>query len=289
MKKIPILILLLATFLNSCQKETDQSDMQDPVAYTVRLKSVIYFDTTKVAGQDTVYKNEYWYDGDGRLIRKYDAEYSYTPTVQIITFTHDFSYNGPDKTPFKVVSSQTSVTTPFHLFMTYNDSNAVLKDSSFLLFSPNIVSLKTYTNLSPGRYLRLYKEKDLATGIVTHRDSVIYRRTITNGNIVSGVDSSHKPTLGLRTVNMVYTYDDKANPFASIGVWRILGDYQFSGDGVLPRGKNNATSFSETYFDGVNTSTYSGTVVYTYRPDGLPLTARISSYPDANKVLFTYY
>jgi hypothetical protein len=90
-------------------------------------------------------------------------------------------------------------------------------------------------------------------------------------------------------MHMTYTYDDKTNPFASIRVWRIFGDYHFSGDGVLPIGKNNAISFSETDFDGVNTSTYSGTVAYTYRADGLPLIARISSYLDANKVLFTYY
>jgi hypothetical protein len=184
MKKIPILALFLMIFLISCQKDADQSDTQNPAAGTVLLKSVIYVDTTKIAGQDTVYKYEYWYDVDGRLTRTYDAEYSYTPTVQISSFTHDFSYNGSGKTPFKVVSSHAGSAT-FHVFMTYNNSNAVIKDSSFMLLSPNIVSLETYTNLSPGRYLRLYKEKDLTTGIVTDRDSVIYRRTITNGNILS--------------------------------------------------------------------------------------------------------
>jgi hypothetical protein len=113
---------------------------------------------------------------------------------------------------------------------------------------------------------------------------------ITAGNILSGVDSSYHPTLGLRTINYAYIYDNKTNPFLSlVSVNTYLGSYFFSGDGILPVGRNNATSFSETYFDGINTNQTAGTVNYTYRSDGLPLTGRITGHPDVNKVLFSYY
>jgi len=288
MRRMVILTLFSATFLISCQKDGDHPEPQNPPGGTVLLKSVIYLDTTSQTGLDTIFKNEYWYDSDGRLTKRYYAEYSYGTTVQVYGTTYDLIYNGSARTPNKYVETHTSFTT-FH-FMTYDNSNVIIKDSASLLGAPNIVYLDTYANLSPGRYLRLFKQKNLSTGTVPYSDSVIYRREVVNGNILSAVDSSYVPTLELRRANLAYTYDNKTNPFVSIAAWPTSGNWQFSGDGVLPIGKNNALSFSETYFEGAYSYlNYSGTVAYTYRPDGLPLIGRISNYLDANKVLFTYY
>jgi hypothetical protein len=290
MRRMVILTLFSATFLISCQKDGDQPEPQNPPGGgTVLLKSVIYLDTTSQTGLDTIFKNEYWYDSDGRLTKRYNAEYQYGTTVYVYVVTDSLIYSGSARTPIKFVETQTSFT-PLHYFMTYDNSNNIIKDSTFEIGSPNRVFLNSYTNLSAGRYLRLYNERNLSTGVVTHIDSAVYRREVLNGNILSAADSSHSPVSGLRTTNLAYTYDDKTNPFASIAVFPILGNYQFSGDGVLPIGKNNALSLNETYFDGAfSYIVYSATVAYTYRADGLPLIGRISNYLDANKVLFTYY
>lgn len=283
-----LVILISAAGFTSCQKEADGTNPQNPSADTVQLKSVIYLDTTKAAGQDTVYKSLYFYDNAGRITKSYTAEYTYTPAVQILAFTYDFFYNGSNPLPFKQVITQDNIA-PYHSFLTYNNAGEVIRDSSFWALTPSAVSLQSFTAAAGGSYVYVFKEKNLTTGAITDRDSVVYRRTIVNGNITSGIDSSFHPTLGISTVSYAYSYDNKTSPFAALNIGHTLGYYSFSGDGVLPAGKNNATSFNETYFDGVNTSQYSGTVTYIYGTDGLPATGRISGFPDANKIIYSYY
>jgi hypothetical protein len=289
-------ILIVVSFIvgfSSCQKEVDWSLPNNPQsADTILIKSVIYLDTTKASGLDTMYKTQFTYDNAKRLVNSFSAEYYYSPPSPpgMTTFNYDFFYNGNSKHPFKQIITQGSLA-PYHSFLTYNNSNFIIKDSSFSIVTPSTVTIQSYATTASGGFVMVFKEKDLASGIVTDRDSITYRRVITAGNILSGVDSSHHPTLGLSTINYAYNYDNKTNPFLSlVSAYPYLGPYFFTGDGyILPVGRNNATSFSETYFDGVNTNQTSGTVNYIYRSDGLPLTGRITGHPDVNKVLFSYY
>lgn len=282
-------VILLACF-SSCQQEADGTLNPDIPVNVVLLKSVLHFDTTKASGLDTIYKNDYVFDSQKRLISSNSAEYSYFgTTVTKSTFNYQFMYLGNSIYPFRQVITQDNIA-PYHSYLSYNSSNHIIKDSSFWIVTPNTVSIQTCTTTPSGGFMMVWKEKDLTAGTVIDRDSVLYRRVLSNGNILTGVDSSYYATLGLRTRNYEFTYDSKTNPFAALSQFHLLGDLYFTADSyALPYGRNNATSFRETSFDGTNTDLRTGTLSYVYRPDGLPLTAIITGDPGVNKIVFSYY
>lgn len=286
MKIVTGLLLLVSSvvFISSCQKEISPTVLTTSND-TALLKLVVYLDSTKPAGIDTMFKATYSYDSQDRLVHSVQLEY----TPGIFSFTYDFSYTGNSKYPFKQVTVQDGQQ-PFLRYPSYNGSNEVVRDSFFSSVTPNTVTIQSFSTRLGG-YLMVFKQKDLMTGTVIDRDSILYHRVITAGNIMSGIDSNYHPALGLSTVNYAYRYDNKINPFLSIvNVYPYLGFYFFSGDGyILPIGRNNATSFSEIYRDATSSDQTSGTISYNYNSDALPVAGKITGILGVNKVVFSYY
>jgi len=281
-----VALVMMIAFCSSCQKEVDDSFFTQNPEDTVLLKSVIYLDTTKPSGSDTVYKTEFVYDNSKRVISNFAVEF-YSPTSST-SFSYNFIYTGNNKIPLTVTITQSGITGSMTVFPTYNGSSFVIKDSNVWSFSPTDVTIEKYSTTPSGGFVYVLKQKDLTTGTIIDRDSTLYRRTISAGNIISGTDSTYHPTLGFSLVNYAYAYDAKVNPFGSISsIYPYLGAYFFTGDSyILPIGKNNATSFLEAETGGTSVS---GTISYTYRSDDYPLTGKITGYADANKIIFSYY
>ena len=281
------LVILLA--FSSCQREVDGGLPGIVQADTALLKTTIYLDTTKASGLDTVAKMIYTFDSQKRLVTSYQSEYSYSgPTVTKNEFHYTALYNGLRLKPYKVVFDGNYVS-----YLYYDSQDSLVRDSSLTeIASPVEAYIRTYARNPNGiGYVSVEKERDLATGTITVRDSTLYRRSYANGNLVGGTDSIYHPA-SLSTYKYQYTFDAKPNAFLSLAsAFNYLGNYYFSGDSyLLPISANNAVNFSEIYSSSLGpASNTTGTVSYQYRSDGMPVTGKIAGHPRLNKVLFQYY
>lgn len=283
------LIFVFSTFcITSCQKEIDGSLPDRIQSDSTDLARIIILDTTLVQGQDTLYKMDFTYDNQKRRVAEVFTD------IDIMAGTRDIWYYryyflGNDTLPFRVSEKYSFSTDSISYYFTYSNG-FIIKDSS-VDHSPSAIANRVYYySAIPGnRFLQRMVDYDLTTGGPQLVDSTIYTRSVTSGNLISGMDSvwiiPGSPTL-FRVNSIQYTFDNKPNPLSKLALW-YLGHYDtFDNQVYLGRGVNNLISSRyDMIFPGSFSEVHS--YFYSYNSNGYPSVIRSSS-PDGNKLIFVY-
>lgn len=280
--------IILVTCFVSCQKEINGFFPEGTQSDSTDLARIILLDTTLTPGQDTLYKIDFLYDNQNRKVGENFTD------IDIATGTRDtwyyrYYFLGNDTLPFRVAEKYSFSTDSISHFLTYSNG-FIIKDSS-VDHSPGAIANRVYyyTAIPGNIFLQKTVDYDIATGAPELVDSTIYRRTVTSGNLFSGLDSAWiipgSPTL-FRVNSFQLTFDNKPNPLSKLTLW-YLGHFDaFDNQIYHSRGINNLLS---SRYDVIFPGTFStvNSYSYTYNNNGYPLVLRSNS-PDGNKLIFVY-
>ncbi len=282
--------ILCVPFFISCQKEIDPSILTGAQNDSIYVSMVIELDTTLPSGQDTIWINRYYYDSQKRLWRVKEAEYD--ATGQISADTIEYRYQGTQTTPANYrylngASGDSTVT-----YLTYSNGFIVIDSTvDYISGTPSYSRTARYTASTGNQYLSVMHFRDLSNpGAFITLDSILYTRTLSNGNIVSGVDSLWSNTFWTTRNSFQYNYDNKPSFFKELQAW-YLGNYQNLFTYGAGFRTNNVISGTEIQdgVGGINTDNF--VYAYSYRSDGYPLTVSITSTTSnaiSNKIIIKY-
>jgi hypothetical protein len=275
----------------SCQKEIDPSILTAPPNDSIYVSRIIELDTTLPSGSDTVWINYYYYDSQKRLWRIKESEYD--QTGEIWSDTLEYRYQGTQNLPVNYRYLDGNNPDSSVSYLKYSNGFIIL--DSMIAYSSGVAMNAQITrirSLGGNRYEKtIIVESPASSGNTLTVDSTIFIRTLSNGNVITGVDSAFGnggPLVQRRDFQI--GYDNKHGLFKDFQFW-YLGYYGDVYDLNVANGNNNATSQSETLENiGGITVSYSYTFSYIYRSDGYPLEVRIngSSGIFSNKAIIKY-
>jgi YD repeat-containing protein len=288
-----IVTAILLLFLASCQREV--SDLNNPTTANPtnnplqpgsgRLVAMYARDSTRPAGQDTVYIHRLEYDASGRVV---SITMSSKETANGDSTHHKFAYQGSDTLAYQI-SSYSRITGPFS-YTSYDTlwpkyaGGRLISDSMVTRSStsPNAFYQTThyvYNSNTVFHYRHSMFDPPI-TAADTAINGILSSVTSTNGNITAETDDSaiYNPQTGAfriggRAGTFSATYDSRPNPaFVAGRAYRIP---------FVP-----VEYFIELYTDGTITgnlpltssqtnSVYTGGMIqttnsYVFRADGLP-------------------
>src|SRR5688572_13799274 len=149
-----ILATIMVIFFSSCQREIDGSQNGTTQNDSVYIQSLIILDTTRPAGQDTIFKYQFFYDAAKRLSKRVSFEYwSMSPPPVLVKTENLFSYQGSDKVPSVIYTDVVNYVNPGSsykdtLFFFYQNG-MIVKDSFNFLGS---AFLNDFAKLGATRY-----------------------------------------------------------------------------------------------------------------------------------------
>lgn len=273
----------------SCQKEIDDDLPERTTSDSIELAGIIALDTTQVAGQDTFYKIEYFYDAQKRKALEVFTEFD-NSTMTADIWIYRYFYQNNDTLPYKITERYQGSADSISYYLSYTNG-FITKDSAVdHSFQYSVV---LYFSVLPGsRYLLKVVDYDLANSISNELDSTIYTRSVVNGNRVSGLDSTWTgggAGILMQATSTQFAFDNKPNPFYRNTIW-YLGHYDnFENQSNIYTtysfGKNNRISSQSTeqHPPGLpEVQNYS----YTYLENGYPSVIRFDG--DWNKLIFFY-
>lgn len=281
-------IIVIVVF-SSCQKEVEAVLPGQPEQDSTTISKIVLLDTTLVPGQDTLFKIAFTYDNQKRKTGEDFTEIDNSTGIRY-TFFYRYSYSGTDTLPFKASEKYDFITDSTISYFTYSN-RFVVKDSSVGYTSGAVSDIQTsyFSALTGNKFLRELINFDPVTGSSQLLDSTVYSRTVSAGNLLSGVDSTWTvfgpPNLS-RVTSFQFTYDNKANPLARLSLW-YLGYFENFDDQVyIDMGVNNllSTKYDELFPSG---STETSLFSYSYNNLGYPSISRASG-TDGNKALYFY-
>jgi hypothetical protein len=281
--------MILLICFSSCQKEIDWKLTNKTQTDSTAISRLFILDTTLTSGQDTLFKLDLFYDGQKRKSGEDFTEIDNTTGTRYITY-YRYSYNNSDTLPYRLSAKYNNSTDSDFSYFSYN-GNFIVKDSTvrYIAGVVSSIQIKYFSSLGGNRFMQRWIDFDLILGTSSLVDSTIYTRTVSNNNLISGLDSSwisFSPSV-LNFVNSSrFSYDNKTNPFAKLTIW-YLG-YFDNLDDLVPTdiGMNNLLN---ARYDGLYPSSYTNinTFSYTYNNAGYPIIAR-SSGTDGNKTFYFY-
>ena len=278
-------VVTIMSFFSSCQREVDWNIFQSDNADTTWLTRVVSLDTTKMSGLDTTVIANYRYDANKRLSNYDFIEFD----LNNVRYADDYKFhyrNNTDSLPYMLSASYQYVTDKDTTYFFYQNG-FIVKDSS-INFSAGIplwLWESTYSTVGSNRYLRKKYSTNLSGGTRNPFDSTIYYRTVSNGNIISALDSLWGDSgFFLNRNSEQMSFDSQKSFSHRFNNW-YLGYSENIMDELWPsNGINNLLSYNFT-----NTfSAGSYTITYEYNTAGFPTVARLAGNPDVNKTIFFY-
>ncbi|MBI5372223.1 MAG: hypothetical protein HZA79_09400 [Sphingobacteriales bacterium] len=286
-----ILLLSAALGISSCQKEIDPGPDNRLNSDSTYLSKFFYLDTTLPAGNDTTWAISYEYDAQKRPSKM--IEWDYSSGIAEEAYTTVYRYYGNDTLPVNLKSYSIWYDSTINYFRYSNgfivyDSLVNYDGANNAVFNESVITCLPAGN---GRYL--YKERfnpDPVTGYPPAEtvDSVIFARTLVNGNVVAGVDSIW--SAGVFNDKRVFqcSFDQHNNPFRRLASW--YNGYFSRRFGIDGAHVNNPVMFKES-FDVLGTWIYNTS--YDYNTDRYPVIARVSwtgnwVQLDYNKIVMKY-
>lgn len=290
---LPLLAVII--FFNACSKSADNSFVSPPVVvYSTVIEKVYEIDTTKIAPFDTLSRRVFTYDNLNRLIKdSFTSIATYTPNVYFNV--NKFEYAGTDTFVYRRTKRENtsvaflSADTTYYKFTNgkYDSDTAVF---DYGISAPKGMARNRFT-YQPGLVIRDFQNwipQWSATGTENHR---IYLTAI-NNNITFQRDTVFSVYNGTPQSPQIFvtsaTYLNNPNPFYSVtscfsnGYFKQPGIGNLSDRNYAPR--NLITQQTSSFGD----VTYN----YTFRSDGYPLSARVTSTVNGavpkTKLLFVY-
>jgi hypothetical protein len=294
---IPLAVILSSIFFISCQREVNERLTDITSGDTVKIKSVVFLDTTITGSNDTSEVDYFFYDSQGRVQHGLGRTIMDPVLNTWQNFFDDYYYNGSATHPFKIASYDDQNFIYDTSYFTYDADGFLVKDSTVEVDNAagyTGYSVGTYQSAAGGGYVYLYKLNNNSSGFVT-TDSTKYHTTYTNSNLINEVDSVYDSGHNLVTVNYnTYSYDSQKNPFSFLNFLQVPGGSDLFDAGTETSFYKNNRQHFQTYYTDVTTGSTSTpqteSITYTYRQDGYPLTGIASgNRPDFNKVIYTYY
>jgi hypothetical protein len=263
------IILLIAVFFSSCQKEIDWKLTNKTQNDSIYLKQYIELDTTLPVGLDTSLKYIFTYDSQKRLKQWISIEYYFGYINTVESF-----YNGNDTLPYKIVSL-------------LDAGLQKIRDTTFLFFVNGLVSYDStieYDITTSNQFMSTVavsyqqdgnntfiscREFALpgAAPVISQWSGTVFK-TYLNGNIATQDDTSNYHIGFTDRYHMEALYDNKINPFYNLqGALPVLQKNYLQKNNAIEMISKNSLGVTEVHdFYG-----------YTYRADGYPLVARGSS------------
>lgn len=281
------LLGVFTLILFSCQQEVDGLIAGPVNDDTTWLTKMISLDTTLPSGQDTVMLANYRYDAAKRL-----STYDFTEfDLNNVKYTYDYKFhyrNNADTLPYMLTCSfryNTDTDTTFY----YYQNGFITRDSSINSTggTANWLWESIYTSAGNGRYLRKRYSTNLGAGGQRFLfDSLIYYRTVLNGNVISTLDSTWDAAGFYRGRSSAQMgFDGKKSYVHRFNLWYLGHEENVMHELWPANGINNLISYNLVR-DPLSVETY--TIGYQYNPAGFPVISRISGNPDVNKQLFFY-
>jgi hypothetical protein len=289
---VAFIFVSVIVFISSCQKEISWETNGRLNSDSTFLSKIIYLDTTRPAGQDTLTVILYEYDAQDRLLKITEFN-NYNGVID--TYYTYFRYAGNDTLPVTMKNTGSSYDSSINYF---RYSNGFVVYDSLVNYDGinNSVSTEKVISVMPlgsGRFL--YKEvrpPHIIPGFPPTSgsvDSTIFSRTVANGNLIDGIDSIWSDRTYVDKKVIHYDFDQKKSPFKKVSFW-YNGYYTEASLGIAWGVGNNPLFVSESW-GGIGQFTTS--ISYDYNADEYPVIARIQmtgpwSLPDYNKLAFVY-
>lgn len=273
-------LLFFVLGIISCKRNEAELILPPTDNDTIAVSRFIWFATgAPPPGLDTSVIADYTYDSQKRI-----AEVDHimmTTTGTRSNYQSRYYYNGNDKLPYKlIVTYKPNSLDSLVVDIRYDNNGFIIKDSALMYFGsggPPYYHISEYSSLGNGRFLRKFFIYPLSSP-KTISDSIIYKRTVVEGNITALVDSTWRTngtTLELYNVSASrHTYDNKINPLYkrtlfSLGYYENIRVQFFYGLGI----NNIVSSTYETLFPTPATL-YTNARSYEYNSQNYPVIGR---------------
>jgi hypothetical protein len=295
---VPLVLIAFTLLLISCQKEVEDifatPGLTPPASDSNYISRFIEFDTTYSSGLDTFYKREWLYDASKRVKELSEMQFSAGTHDSDYTLHEYRFYNATDSVPYKVIRNEWFAGPERFtdtIFISYNSNKLIVKDSVIHYKDGVLISyIVTRFNERPDGSFWIDRTTDGGGGFFV-RDSMLSRRIVNSGNILTASDSTYTtaPPALYSSSFYNYTYDSQHNPFLrsllpypvrNYDPSAIFQPFYYPVQSTL----NNPLTHSQTHHIAGGTSVISGTCRYVYNNRGYPTIIRYSSSPLANPI-----
>ena len=291
--KMPRLALLLPVvfILFSCQKEVENPEPGDQQTGETYIKQLVFLDTTRPSGQDTLVKRIFAYDASNRLLSTETFGYSSPPNAFGINLksTSRQYYTGSNSFPDKITFENLQFDIPgnnyFDTLYLFYQNGIVKKDSVRYSIATTIIN--HFDQLSTTRS-RIITRQLNSSGVII--DTSYTYTEWENGNLVREVDSQYFHLLppGILVYETSCTYDNRPNPFRKMFI-----PYMYPASAAKAIGfPVEFELFSHPSENNIRTLAMdalgNSTVEYRYNEEGLPEFATVNESGLTYKACFIY-